>query len=297
MKNKLLAALAAVLAFTFALPPPLHAQTPTYVYTTDKVIRGETAGRFNSAVSVDVAMLVKYVGTAASTNTVAVAANGDLTLNSGGAVDPTIKCPSGGSDGVIDVSDTACDTLGEVADIINASANWKAVILDGLRSDSSNDTIVTFAATNASLTGGLELKWDAAVAFKSTIAIVPRAMRKIEPYLTGGPGRTRLLTSPFTGTRGLVMKSIATSTYGSGTSTFELHSVDVAYAATTGKGSELVDQIWSEAGGATTVAKTFDFTGFGFFGNKDEKLVARLNNSAAMSAVTFVEYGIYFLYR
>jgi len=90
----------------------------------------------------DVGIVVMYVGDEASA-TITVSAGGDITFQHGDlaseAVDDTID--SGGDDsGVIDVSDSNADTMGEVVDLINASANWSAYLKDALRADSSNNS-------------------------------------------------------------------------------------------------------------------------------------------------------------
>jgi len=46
------------------------------------------------------------------------------------------------------------DTLGKVADTINATANWECKILDGLRADASDDTLLD-GVISASVTNGV----------------------------------------------------------------------------------------------------------------------------------------------
>src|SRR5512147_2393037 len=76
-----------------------------------------------SAVSTDIGLYVKYVGASQTgTATVAVdAATGDIAFVVNGAADTTIGCPT--ATGTIDVSNAACDTMGEVLDVINKTAN------------------------------------------------------------------------------------------------------------------------------------------------------------------------------
>ena len=97
-----------------------------------------------------VAMLVKYVGTSTSATTdVAVAAGGDMTFRIAGAADTAVNTVAQGSlcgatPGTLDLSTPAgtCDTLGEVVDVINASGDWIAVLVDGLRSDLTDLSLI-----------------------------------------------------------------------------------------------------------------------------------------------------------
>jgi hypothetical protein len=257
----------------------------------------------------DIAFYIKYTGTSGNA-TVAVAANGDITLQDAGAADTTLECPiSGALGGIIDVSDAACDTLGEVVDVVNSSTTgvWRAVIVDGVRSDSSNDSFLTFGATQATLAAGLAIKWDTdTVGFKSTIALVPSAYRNsIQPWLATRAATTapQLVRNPFAGTMTRFLIANATSTYASGTSVYEIHSVRVNNVATAGsgtaipvQGSEVDTILYSTAAGATTVNKVFDFSTFGVIGNPDEKMVVRLKNSAAMASTVHYAYGQQFKY-
>lgn len=135
-------------------------------------------------------ILIRYIGDNPDGGTVTVAAGGDITLKTGpvatSTADVTTECPfSGGLGGVIDVSDDACSTLGEVVDAINASPNWVAVIQDGRRSDSSNNTLAALSETSAATPAGLALAGDGAVSLKSVIALVPFDRNDIRPYLNG----------------------------------------------------------------------------------------------------------------
>lgn len=262
--------------------------------------RFDPASGANSAVNTDVALVVRYIGNQVGngvSGTVTVAAGGDITFKSGAygseAADTTLECPvSGALGGVIDVSDTACDTLGEVVDIINASANWRAVILDGFRSDSSNDTLAAMSETKANVKSGLNLVWDAGVAFKSTIALT--RLRSMTDYLSGSAGTT-LNPNPFSGSVTSFIIGNEKTTFGSGTSTYAVSSCTERYA-TTG-GAETCTTLYSTAGGDTTVAAVLDFRPYGLLGNKDSKLVVRVTNSAAMTAAVQYAYGLVWFYR
>jgi hypothetical protein len=293
-------ALKFILAAALAVLPstPLFAQSSVFW---PPWVKGETAVANVAALSTDTVLLVRYVGTNANGGSVTVAAGGDITLAQGAVgsstADATVKCPSGGSNGVIDVSDTACDTLGEVVDKINGSANWRAVILDGMRADSSNDTLAALSETAANSVGGLGLLNDTAVTFDVTRAIVPeRTMVAFIDSRVNG-----FIPNPYFGTRTNVWKINETTTFGSGTSTIEVWSCVVnqgntvpSTGITTGA-TETCVQLESVAGGATTVEKTVEYT-YGLFGAKNAKVLVRVNNSAANTASRMYAYGIQFRY-
>lgn len=228
----------------------------------------------------DIAFLVRYKGTAASA-TVEVAAGGDITLKSGAvgseAADTSVGLPT--KNGVYDVSDALADTLGEIVDDINLSADWQAVIIDGLRSDSSNDSLLLLSATQAKVEDGLKIKWDTdTVGFALTQLVAPEKLRtSIQGYLVQGKVKALF---PFTGTRGEIKRLSGVSTYSSGTSTFELYSDGQGVAATEVK-------FFSLAAGATTAEKeALDGDKVPAVGDWGKRLVARLKNSAAMATAT-----------
>lgn len=292
-KLKFFAALAVAVALLFATPPPAVAQD-AYGAALSQIIKGQNAARAEAGATVagDVLMLVRYVGTQ-SGKVASADATGDLTFTQGvsgsEAASTEFECPvSGALGGVIDVSDTACDTLGEVADIINASTSWRAVILDGLRSDSSNNTISVLAATAATSLDGLPLYSDNAVNFTHTQAVLPVEWRSMKAYLQGNT----LKTDPFAGVRPVLWLWNWKSTYGSGASTGNIISVRATYNPTTFAGSETATTMYSTASGATTVSASVDFTPFGMFGRRNEKMLVRISNTEAMTSATSAEYGM-----
>ena len=105
-----------------------------------------------TAVSTDTGIQIIYVGSQASA-TVEVAAGGDMTLKHGAsgseAVDTTIGSPN--LDGVFDLSTPAAavNTYGELVDLINATANWKARLVGVQRSDLTDNTLITRTAAQA----------------------------------------------------------------------------------------------------------------------------------------------------
>jgi hypothetical protein len=272
-----------ILLAALALAAPAAAQSDYMITNGVQVGQGTTS--LNAFYT---PLLVKYVGTAATHTrpTVAVAAGGDIAFTyDGSSADEDVICPSGGTGGTIDVSDGDCDTLGEVVDIINATDNWRAMILDGLRTDSSNNTLSTLAATVAS--SGLSLYGDSAVNFDVKLALTTK--RDINQFMTPDG---RWTPSAFTGTLPVLLYWNMTSTYGSGTSAISVYSVDAQLA----NGAEVVTTLYSEAGGATTAANEQEWRN-GFIGKRGEKMLIELNNSAAMSAVAFYVNALEFLSR
>jgi hypothetical protein len=293
------AILAALLTAGPSLTPPAHAQALAFNPETTEPVSGVI-----TADDTDVAILIRYVGstgTAATQSGDVEVAAGDILLKTGaiGAeiADVTItRC--GATDGTLDADDAECNTLGEMVDSINVSANWVAVILDGLRSDViSGAQLLTRARIDANLVAGIPLFWDTSVAFTSTIALVPSEARTMGFYYNRSPPNNALTSSdPWSQTRTGYCLGNATSTYASGTSTLQVISTKVTNSGT-GNGAEVNTTLYSEAGGATTVSKTFDYRDICLWGKKGEKLIVRLDNSAAMSVVTNRQFGYQVRYR
>lgn len=98
---------------------------------------------------------------------VAVSAGGDITFYDCGSADTTVN-----TTGTIDCSTppAASNTIGEVVDIINASENWKAIMVGCLRSDSSDNVFDTLTTTVVPI-DGLGLKLDTSVALHQSVGI------------------------------------------------------------------------------------------------------------------------------
>lgn len=237
----------------------------------------------------DVAILLRYQGSQASA-TYEIDSNGDILLKHGAAsseaADTTLGCPT--ATGTIDVSNAACDTIGEAVDAINASANWKAVPLDSLRSDTIGTSIVLLdeGPLNAQTTDGVKIKWDTSLKFDMTVAVTERRTMRFYVNDSG-----TLLRRPFEDVRAIAHKISTLSTFGSGTSVVEVWSVQMV------DGREVVTPIWQQAGGATTVTQVITETPYGFIGRMGEKLVVKLNNSAAMASAHVKVYGMEWSYR
>lgn len=261
----------------------------------DAVARGQGVSATTAGLTNYNPILIRYVGTSPAGGTVTVdAATGDITLKTGpvgsSTADATTECPvSGALGGVIDVSDAACNTLGEVVDAINASANWRAVIQDGLRSDSSNNTLNTLAETSASKVKGLALAGDSAVSLQVTLALVP-SRDDISYYLSNGTS-FNLNVNPFSQDQPLLL--FATQTLaGTGADNKLFHFVvsnnqrcSLSATAVICTASETVTS-FSAPGGGTTVNGSLDYTRFPQFGPYGSRLLIRGTFATTLTAVT-----------
>lgn len=237
----------------------------------------------------DIVLLVKYIGSSAS-GTVTVAADGNITFKHGAVGAEANDTSVGGaadSGATIDVSETTEDTLGEVVDLINGSANWCAVIVDGLRDDTATDALLLMSASQAKIEGGLQLLADTDTRLVTRRLIAPDMMRKsIEPYLVQND-RLALTSKapnyPFEGTRAEVSMLSGKSTYGSGTSTWEIH--EEGFDPTTR--AFVTNTIHSGAGGSTGAEDVeLDGKQAPITSQRNFRLVAGLTNSAAMASLS-----------
>src|SRR5688572_9745719 len=136
--NKLMKFFTVALTLTLALPISFSGPAKSEAQGSDVFglqivpFEAEFLSEQQLAADTEPLIAIKYVGTAVVTTSVAVEADGNLTFVEGGAAHDGFECPvSAPLGGVIDVSDTACDTWGEVVDIINNDADgvFKAVLV------------------------------------------------------------------------------------------------------------------------------------------------------------------------
>ena len=292
-RNPFLAALAA-LALLAAAVPVTQAHSPLGEAV-------DAAAASQSADDVAVAFVLRYIGTAVSGK--AVVASGSITLTSGAAAaevaDTTIECPlSAPFAGVLDLTNAACDTVGELADVVNGTAGskWRIVPVASLRADVVNARLLADAgATGNTNAPGLSVKWDTSTAFDTSMVLGAGAQEtfKYEDFFTV-EGRAK--PSPYFGQQVQLLAVTATSTFGSGTSQLQVFSVKQEWNSNSNRYTEVATLLYQEAGGATTVQKNFSFnSGTGLFALKDQKLLVRLDNSAAQSAILLASSGL--LYR
>ena len=285
---------ALAIAVLLALTPFVGLQAQDFALGLSRVYTATPISVHAAADDTDIAILIQYIGTSAS-GTVTIEASGDLTLKSGAlgseAADTTLECPvSGALGGVIDVSNAACDTMGEVMDIINADASdWRAVLIDARRSDSSNDTLLAAAEASANPTSGLKLYIDTSTAFSATRLLATRSMREdLRNYVGPAPDYT-LLRNPFANTRTTLFLWNGVSTYASGTSFMQLLAdEDPVNAAKSSVGSQSV--LYQKASGADGVATELEYP-YAFEFPVGSRPLVRIKNSAAASAVLLSAYG------
>jgi len=275
MKKTLFALLAAL---TLALPVIADYPVTQYVYADD----------------VSTAILVRYVGTATSA-TVASASTATMTFQVSAGAYTGFECPvSGALGGIIDVTNAACNTLGEVVDTINGnctgcSSDFRAVIVDGLRSDTSA-LLLTVSTAQATRADGVPIPQDTSANFAvgETRALVPGNCRtNIACWVTPAG---KIIENPFGGTQTFVRWIEGVTTYGSGTSDLNVYSVKPSNKPA---GSETVTTLWNEAMGASTVNKQFtQFQYVPLIGKPHEKVVVRISNSAAQASVRLLVDGV-----
>lgn len=304
--KKFLTLVAVALAAVTAVLAPVSTFAAGDIY--DRLFTARTVNANATADDTDVALQCLYVGTSPS-GTIQVNASGDLLFKAGAAAAEAavtdIKCPSGGTNGTVDVSDAACNTVGEVVNIVNASSSFRCVPVDSLLADATDNTGNQFlVASAASANTPLNIFWDTSTAFKSTRLITPWRGTKfknadgtigshIMAWLQGD--KRNLNFNAYDGTRSVVLKLTATSTYGSGTSTLQvIDSILTFSGGTAPVASETTFNVENIAGGATTVAKTLDATPFGYSSDIGHRILVRINNSAAASSVSMYPYAIFF---
>lgn len=265
---------ALALIVLFLLSVPVFAQTNG----------GIPAGGGNSADDTDCAIIVRAIANTGAT--IAVTTLDLLFTTEGTTADSDVAAASGdcgATPGTLDTGNAACDTIGELCDQINESATWRCAMIDSVRSDSSI-RLLDVVETSGNVLNGVCLPWDTSVAFDNTRLLGPKAARNM-PFYLNDPAGTTLKPNPFAGIRTRVDECSETSTYGSGTSFFQIIGSTLGLNSTTRVGSETRYTYWNQAGGATTAEKNFDWQPGGIWSDSGERLLARIDNSAAASVI------------
>ena len=243
----------------------------------EKTVAALILARGSSAIVADdvcKAIEILYVGASAS-GTVEVEAGGDILFKHGvlasEAADTSIKLPNttSGAAGTIDVSDATADTLGEVVDGINQSANWKARIVAGLRTDISTDTFLVAAEASALTT--LTVLWDTTTALHCS--------KELSNASISDPGKDVSSMHRVYGATGY-------STYSGSGSESNFQVIEVISDQFGVVESETV--IHTEAAGATTASKAFTIATGASIQPSDRqlgyKLIVRIVNLVAMAS-------------
>jgi hypothetical protein len=240
-------------------------------------------------------MLVKYIGTSTSATTdVEVEAAGNIVFRVAGSADAAVNTVAAGSlcgatPGTLDLSTPAatCNSLGEVVDVINASGTWIAVIVDGLRTDLTDNTLTVRSVTAGVTARGVPLYFDSTVAIHAGRALLPQGCQIDIGCFTAG--RNKLLENPFGG-KMIDLRWVAGYNTWNTTSNFYIYSVKPSNKAS---GSEVVTTLWQEATGATGTNKQLtQFQYFGLLGRPHEKVIVRMVVTATMSAAFLQAYGV-----
>lgn len=233
-----------------------------------------------------IAFLIKYIGSQASG--LVEVASGDIIFTHGAvgaeASDATV---GNATTGRIDISNAAEDTVAEALALINQSANWIAVAVDAVGSDAigTSAELLTAAATQAKVAKGIPVYWDTTAKMNDTVLVAPNALRTdIRPYYAPENDEKVDAMRPFKGTAAKVFNINATSTYASGTSDIQILS-DPDPEGT----SSTVDRV--VAGGDTTVRKEVDWSNAPYEGERGRRILVRISNSAAQSAVELAVSG------
>lgn len=215
----------------------------------------------------DIGLVVRYKGSEASATVEVASTTGDITFKHGAsgseAVDSTID--SGGNDaGVIDVSDSNADTMGEVVDMINKSPNWEAYLVDCLRTDDSRTLLLTMAATQANKTlvpQGVRLYKDSSQNdnFDISVAIMKRA------FPTGFERSENAIN--------VVKGIISNNTFASGTNKIQVYEINPVTKTET--------KVFERAGAATTVTQALQSIDLTISSDQGNYLLVRMVSSAA----------------
>jgi hypothetical protein len=276
------------------LATPSFAELPFTGYQA----RGPIAGTSTTADD-NVALYVQYVGTASTKPTIQVSAGGDIQFEVAGAVDTTVACPEADDDGVIDVSDAACDTMIEVVNAINqGGSNWRAVLVAALGTDSSNDAFATLSETDTNVRIGAPIYYDTNFDGSSptvTVLVAPVYAPADGSFFFTGPG-AGLNKNPFA--KGVSFLS-AVSEKKTSTGTIAatvVYGVFREYRGSPATGFDLYEVIrtvWSQTGGATATQATLDFSNFPLVSAEGEAFVARVGSSTTISAQNLNAVGVF----
>lgn len=282
--------LTAVLAFA-ALPSAVQAQSQRFREPIDAV--------FSSNVADDTAvtMVLFYIGT--GVNGKVVTASGTITLTSGAAgseaADTTIECPLAAPyAGILDVSNAACDTVGELVDLVNSTAGskWRAFPVGALRADvltTTNLVAATYASAN--LPNGAQLAVDTSVALHTSI-VFGTVQAKVSDFFTADG---KALSNPYRGQWVMFTTLDEVATY-TGAGLVEIYDVEVVFSAN-GKYTETATKVLSRTtpGATTAWGNLTPNNGFGIWFKKDHKVLIRLKAVTTFTTAQVLASG--YLYR
>jgi hypothetical protein len=236
----------------------------------ERILAGKKSGR-SVIDDGDIGLVVRYKGSEASATVEVAATTGDITFKHGAlgaeAVDDTIDSglgAEGTAPGVADVSDAAADTMGELVDLINASANWEAYLVDCLRSDDSKTLLLTLSAAQANkglVPSGVRLYKDSSQNDNYDISLAIM---------------NRQFPNGFTKTENKICRvfgAVETNTFGSGTSYYKVYEINPITKTET--------LVFQRSTAATTVQGTLSSADIDITSDEGNYLLVRMVSSAA----------------
>jgi hypothetical protein len=288
--RKLFTILTAVLAL--AVPSAVQAQSNSFREPIDAVLGS------NVADDTAVTLVIFYIGP--EVNGKVVTASGSITLTSGAAgaeaADTTIECPLVTTyGGVLDVSNAACDTVGELVDIVNSTSGskWRLFPVAALRADvltTTNLVAATYASANKP--NGAALLVDTSVALHTSI-VLGNVQAKVSDFFTAG---NLPLTNPYKGQWVMFTSLDEVATY-TGAGLVEIYDVEIAFNPLTGKYTEVATKVLTRAtpGATTAWGNLTPNGGFGLWLKKDHKVLVRVKAATTFTTAQVLVNG--YLYR
>lgn len=286
------------LALLAALAIPASAQVNPYSIL---VVPGSGVTSLSTSVTaVDTAplMIVKYIGPTVQAHTFAVTTFDYIFTVAGGA-DTTINVqtttPCGGAAGTLDTNDGDCNTLGELVNEINASANWLAIPLTGLSADSV-DTGGRSSAADVVATvtpqAGTIVYIDSSDALTTYSTFYPGNRVDIRDYVTGTAPALKPM-NPWQGFVSTIQYYLQNFTCtAAGTATDNVYAVKDIWGGTSGKTwSQESRVLYAFTGAATTVDKALTFASAPVFTNPGEKIMVRGVTTVTHTAPRVSLYG------
>jgi len=268
---------AALLAVT-----PAFAELPFTGYKAKGPIAGTSV-----ALDTDVALYVQYVGTSSGIPTVQVSAGGDIQFEVDGSVDTTVACPEADDDGIIDVSDSACNTMIEVVNAINQGG-------------SSEDAFASLSETDTDAKVGLPIYYDSNFAGSAPTATalvrpVRGAAKTDASFFFVGPGKG-LNPNPFAGGVSFLSGVSEKKSSGGTIADTVVYGVFREYRGNPTNGFDLYEVIrtvWSQTGGANATQATLDFSNFPLVSAPGEAFIARIGSSTTITAQNLNAVGVF----
>ncbi len=275
------------------LAAPVSAQVNPYrvLVVPGNEVNSKTA--VNTAVDTAPVIIVKYIGLTSQASTFAVT-DFDFIFTVAAAADTTINVqgttPCGASVGTLDVNDTDCDTIGEIVNEINASANWAAVLVGALASDDPDTggaaSCATLGSTDAGIKGGVACFHDTTDALNTTVSFTPGNRSDIRDWLQGVTPM-----NPFDGYTS-TLQYAKFNFVGNTASSYVYAVTDVWTGTPTAAVLTQTNRIlYRFPTAATGVDKDLDFSNAPLFTNPGERIMVRAVTAATMTSPFFHLFG------